>query len=65
MHPSFHDQLLCHIQATVHKLVINLNPTGEQSKGYSTFKAFKLGEENHFNKTKDLLKHKPQPIQVV
>ena len=24
-----------------------------------------LGEENHFNKTKDSLKSKPQPVQVV
>ena len=65
MHPLFDDQLLCHIQATVYKLVINLNPTGQQSKAYSTFKAFKLGEENNFNKTKDPLKPQPQPIQVV
>lgn len=65
MHPLFHDQLLCHVQATVYKLAINLNPTGQQSKAYSTFKAFKLGEENYFNKTKDPLKSKPQPIQVV
>ena len=65
MHPLFHDQPPCCNQATLHKLAVTRNPAVQQSEAYSTFKAFKLGGENHFNKTKDPLKHKPQPIQVV
>lgn len=52
MHPLFHYQPLCCIQATVHKLAINRNPVVQQSEAYSTFKAFKFENKNK-NKTKN------------
>ena len=65
MHPLFHDQPLCRIQATVHKLAINRNPAVQQSEAYSTFKAFKFGKKIFFNKTKEPSNPNPQPTQVV
>ena len=60
MHPLFHDQPLCCIQATLHKLAVTRNPAVQQSEAYSTFKAFKFGKK----KKRDAFLIKPKNSQT-
>ena len=59
MHPLFHDQPLCCIQATLYKLAVNRNSAVQQPEAYSTFKAFKFGGKSGF-----LIKLKNSQTQI-